>query len=174
MTDDMIDIAALTSAIHAARPGTTVRVTFEVTVPDEPPPGTGVEPTPEPAAGPAARMLTLDPARATPCDRVRSYIDAHGDRLRKESEWGADARRGGVCLPRDLSAREIERARQAGVIPWTPKVGGRDDGAVMIRASDLLAYLERRAAIQEAREPAPDWWSSVVPRRLHAAAARVA
>lgn len=119
-----------------------------------------------PTPAQAAPQPEVDLAILGPADRLRAYIDKHGDALRKERDWGKGIEAGGICMRHDLSAREIERARIHVPIPYERKDDGLDAGAVMIRASDLLAYLESRERIQSGNATAPAWWEEVVPGRF--------
>jgi hypothetical protein len=155
-------------ALTAARPGARLRFTIEVDVPGGDPPTDGDLPGLELAGDPAAAPepeLRIEPARQNPAQRLRAYMDHHGDVVRKESEWGADVSKGGICLPADLSAREIARARRMVPIATTEKLDGLDAGAVMIRASDLLSYLELRERVRAGEALPPAWWQDVVQGR---------
>lgn len=138
------------------------RFTISVEFPSEPPPPASstpsVEPTDPPTDGGAAvRVVTrggppVVGASTTALDRVRRIRTTRGNVSLKRAAWAAET---GVPL------RELKRATKANAIESSVKMDGRDNGAVMITAKAMEAYLAIVAAVRSGDMSPPVWWDAV-------------
>lgn len=75
------------------------------------------------------------------------------ERALKVAEWGRQLDR--------ISARELERAIEAGVIETRPKGHGRDHLATVIEPAEIKVYARLCERVQAGEEPKPEWWHNV-------------
>jgi hypothetical protein len=91
----------------------------------------------------------------TPVQSVERIQRDQGNGPFKPKEW-AD-------LVPGVSVREIERAVKYGALKGFPKTTGRDHGATIISAEEMLRYLRTCERVQQGA-PCPDWYPVVVKR----------
>ena len=109
---------------------------------------------PEREAGTGAPERRPDESPVSYLQRVRRE---RGDVAFKPREW---ARRVG------LSVSEIERAIAQRAVASTRKPDGRDHGARLVSAGELLAYLATVDAVERRTIAPPVWWAAVRMKKV--------
>ena len=90
--------------------------------------------------------------RPTALQRVRQLRTTQPDLTLKPREWSALL---------GVSAREINRAIDAGALPFTAKDDGRDHGAKLVHIDHMEAFLATVEAIERGSMDPTAWWTDV-------------
>lgn len=141
MSDEESWVAALTAV---APPGTRITIIH----------------TPSATSGGMALLSTSDAVSseastahaATSIEVASRHRDADGEAM-KAADWA-------VVLP-GISARELDRAIDEGVLPARRKGEGRDHNAKIISGEDVVRYLTLCQDIQWGHTAVPTWWNLV-------------